>query len=227
MKVYSKLQEEKPHQPHNTNCSRFEDFAFLAKYCIFNQEKLAMYKRAFQTADSDGDGYLSCFQVLLALKEIVPSELLSEEEEIYVYRILELVDVHVAEGVMMDERLFAVVASLAHKVATLDDFMRSLISQMDFRSLEMKLYKAKQLFLFLLEAQTGGAVAAADGCISTEQLLLELKAGGLRREQEEAVLRELTHLGALDLLDFLAYLPLFILIHTSVVNNPLDDSPNL
>jgi len=38
-------------------------------------------------ADSDGDGYLSCFQVLLALKEIIPPELLTEEEEIYVYRV--------------------------------------------------------------------------------------------------------------------------------------------
>ena len=88
-------------------------------------------------------------------------------------------------------------------------------------------FPLQQLFLFLLEAQTGGAVAPTEGCISTEQLLLELKAGGLRRDQEEAVLRELTHLGALDLLDFLAYLPLFILIHNSVVNNPLDDTPNL
>lgn len=38
--------------------------------------------------DSDGDGYLSCFQVLLALKEVIPPELLTEEEEIYVYRVL-------------------------------------------------------------------------------------------------------------------------------------------
>ncbi|GAA6082110.1 uncharacterized protein LOC122343470 isoform X1, partial [Tachysurus ichikawai] len=68
--------------------------------------------------DSDGDGYLSCFQVLLALKEIIPPELLTEEEEIYVYRILELVDFSVTEG-LTDLRLFAVVASLAQKIATL------------------------------------------------------------------------------------------------------------
>lgn len=37
--------------------------------------------------DSDGDGYISCFQVLLALKNIIPPELLSDEEEIYVYRV--------------------------------------------------------------------------------------------------------------------------------------------
>lgn len=38
-------------------------------------------------ADTDGDGYISCLQVLLTLKAIVPPELLSEEEEIYVYKV--------------------------------------------------------------------------------------------------------------------------------------------
>ncbi|KAL1275819.1 hypothetical protein QQF64_035442, partial [Cirrhinus molitorella] len=227
LQIYSKLQDgkESTEPTHQSPCSKFEDFDFLAKYCILSQEKLSLYKRAFEAADSDGDGYLSCLQVLLALKEIIPPELLTEEEEIYVYRILELVDFRVTKG-LTDLRLFAVVASLAQKIATLDDFMRTLISQMDFRSLEMKLYKAKQLFLFLLEAQTGSAVVP-EGCIGAEQLLVELKAGGIRPEHEESVRRELRNLHSLDLLDFLAHLPLFILIHNSVIANPFDDSSNL
>ncbi|KAF7664404.1 hypothetical protein LDENG_00178670 [Lucifuga dentata] len=36
--------------------------------------------------DSDSDGYISCLQVLLALKNIVPPEVLSEEEKISIYR---------------------------------------------------------------------------------------------------------------------------------------------
>ncbi|XP_058630283.1 mucin-2 isoform X2 [Onychostoma macrolepis] len=121
LQIYSKLQDGKdPTEPaHQRPCSKFEDFDFLAKYCILSQDKLSMYKRAFEAADSDGDGYLSCLQVLLALKEIIPPELLTEEEEIYVYRILELVDFRVTEG-LTDLRLFAVVASLAQKIATLD-----------------------------------------------------------------------------------------------------------
>ncbi|XP_049330954.1 mucin-12 [Astyanax mexicanus] len=227
LQIYSKLQEGneavQPREP--SSCSRFEDFDFLAKYCIISPEKLRAYESAFEAVDSDGDGYISCFQVLLALKEIIPPELLTEEEEIYVYRILELVDFRVMEG-LTDLRLFAVVASLAQKIATLDGFMRSLISKMDFQSLEMKLYKAKQLFLFLMEGQGGGA-AATQGYISAEQLLVELKAGGIREEHEAAVRRELRSLRSLDLLDFLAHLPLFILIHNSVIANPLDDSSNL
>ncbi|XP_036800710.1 uncharacterized protein LOC110490429 isoform X8 [Oncorhynchus mykiss] len=226
LNIYSRLQDSGPLQPsRNRGRSRFEDFDFLAKYCIFSQEKLAEYKRAFEAVDSDADGYISCLQVLLALKKIIPPELLTDEEEIYVYRILEMVDFRVTDG-LTDLRLFAVIASLAQKIATMDVFMRSLISKMDFHSLALKLYKAKQLFMFLLEGQSGGAVAQ-QGCISAEQLLVELKAGGIRPEQEEAIKQELRHISSLDLLDFLAYLPLFVLIHNSVIANPLDDSSNL
>ncbi|KAM8910570.1 uncharacterized protein AB9W97_006888 isoform 5-T5 [Spinachia spinachia] len=198
---------------------------FLAKYCIFSQEKLAEYKRAFEAEDADGDGYISCLQALLALKNILPPERLSDEEEIYVYRILEMVDFSVTDG-LVDLRLFAVIASLAQKVAAMDEFMRSLITDMDFRSLEVRLFKAKQLFLFLMEEQRGDA-AAQRGFISAEQLLLELKAGGIHLEQEAAVRLELQRIPPLDLLDFLAYLPLFMLIHRSVIADPLNDSGDL
>ncbi|KAM7378390.1 hypothetical protein PAMA_013342 [Pampus argenteus] len=223
LNMFSKLQEDTPRQSSsNAGCSNFEDFDFLAKYCIFSQEKLAEYKRAFEAEDSDGDGYISCLQVLLALKRIIPPELLSDEEEIYVYRILEMVDFRVRDG-LVDLKLFAVIASLAQKIATMDDFMRSLINDMDFRSLEVRLFKAKQLFLFLLEEQRWED-GALQGFISAEQLLLELKAGGIHLEQEAAIRLELQRIPPLDLLDFLAYLPLFMLIHKSVISNPLDDN---
>ncbi|XP_040005299.1 uncharacterized protein LOC120801970 [Xiphias gladius] len=226
LNMLSKLQDDTPRKNKSSKgCSNFEDFDFLAKYCIFSQEKLDEYKRAFEAEDCDGDGYISCLQVLLALKDIIPPELLSDEEEIYVYRILEMVDFRVADG-LVDLRLFAVIASLAQKIATMDDFMRSLISSMDLRSLEVRLFKAKQLFLFLLEEQQGDA-AAQRGFISAEQLLLELKAGGIHLEQEAAIRLELQQIPPLDLLDFLAYLPLFMLIHKSVISNPLDDSGKL
>lgn len=85
----------------------------------------------------------------------------------------------------------------------------------------------QQLFLFLLEEQQHGEVGAPRGFISAEQLLLEVKAGGIHLEQEAAVRLELQHIPPLDLLGFLAYLPLFMLIHKSVISNPLDDSSHL
>ncbi|KAG6931459.1 hypothetical protein G0U57_001793, partial [Chelydra serpentina] len=127
--IYSKLQETQIpafRAPETRTISNFEDFDFLAKYCIFSQEKLAKYKRAFEAVDTDGDGYLNCLQVLMALKEIVPSDALTDAEELYVYRILEIVDYYVTDG-LTDLRLFAVMASLAQKIAALDNFMRALI----------------------------------------------------------------------------------------------------
>ncbi|XP_068163553.1 uncharacterized protein [Antennarius striatus] len=133
-----------------------------------------------------------------------------------------MVDFRVTDG-LVDLKLFAVICSLAQKIATMDEFMRSLISNMDFRSLEVRIFKAKQLFLFLLEEQQGD-IADQQGFISTEQLLLELKAGGIHLEQEAVIRTKLQHMPPLDLLDFLAYLPLFMLIHKSVISNPFNDS---
>ncbi|XP_072006763.1 uncharacterized protein [Engystomops pustulosus] len=218
VKMYSKLQSSRLTSMRTTqsmSISRFDDFDFLAKYCIFSQEKLAEYKRAFEAVDVDGDGYLDCLQVLMALKEIVPGNALSDAEEFYVYRILEIVDYYVTDG-LTDLRLFAVMASLAQKIAALDSFMRSLIDHVDFKALELKMYKAKQLFLCNIDTESKS--------ISVEQLLVELKAGGISREHEEAAQLELSHIKKLDILDFLTYLPLFVLIHNSVISNPLDDS---
>ncbi|XP_044869117.1 uncharacterized protein LOC123368410 isoform X1 [Mauremys mutica] len=216
--IYSKLQEtQNPafQAPETRTISNFEDFDFLAKYCIFSQEKLAKYKRAFEAVDTDGDGYLNCLQVLMALKETVPSDALTDAEELYVYRILEIVDYYVTDG-LTDLRLFAVMASLAQKIAALDNFMRALIGRMDFKALELKMYNARQLFLWNIDSHSSS--------ITVDQLLVELKAGGISEEHEKAVQRELRHIQKLDLLDFLTYLPLFVLTHNSVIANPLDDS---
>ena len=60
--------------------------------------------------------------------------------------------------------------------------------------------------------------------ISLEQLCVELRVGGVSLDHEQEVKDRLKHLKALDLLDFLTYIPLFIMIHESVVDNPLDFS---
>jgi hypothetical protein len=60
--------------------------------------------------------------------------------------------------------------------------------------------------------------------ISIDQLCVELRAGGVSYEHETEVREKLGHLGSLDLLDFMTYIPLFIMIHESVMLNPLDDS---
>ena len=57
-----------------------------------------------------------------------------------------------------------------------------------------------------------------------DNLCVELRAGGVGLLHEKEVRDKLGHLVALDLLDFLTYMPLFIMLHQSVISNPLDDS---
>lgn len=54
--------------------------------------------------------------------------------------------------------------------------------------------------------------------------MIELKAGGVSEEHQEEARQKFGNKGVLDLLDFLSYLPLFIMTHESVVDNPLDDT---
>ena len=63
--------------------------------------------------------------------------------------------------------------------------------------------------------------------IPLPQLCVELQAGGVTAKHVQEVEDKMSHLRALDLLDFLTYIPLFILIHQSVVSNPLDDTREL
>uniref|UniRef100_UPI00398ED20D uncharacterized protein isoform X1 n=2 Tax=Pristiophorus japonicus TaxID=55135 RepID=UPI00398ED20D len=221
LRALEKQRARKPSEEQGSEAkhiSNFADFNFLEKYCLFNREELALYKRTFDEVDKDNDGYLSSSEVVTALKETLPLGALTDSEEIYVYRILESLDYRVTAG-LTDLRLFAVVASLAQKITALDGFMRSLVGNVDLKALEPRMYRAKQLFLCNLESEST--------TISVQQFLVELKAGGISRVHEEKVRKELRHTRALDLLDFLTYLPLFVLIHKSVVSNPLDDSRTL
>ncbi|XP_066266776.1 uncharacterized protein [Branchiostoma lanceolatum] len=194
----------------------FKDYGFLSKYCIFNKDKLRMYRKAFDAVDEDKDGYLSGPEALMALKGVVYSGSLNDAEEYYVYRILELADYKVTEGA--DFKLFAVMSALSQRIASLDNFMKDLIRKLDFKSLEYKMFRLKQLFLCNVDPSSNR--------IPLEHLMLELQAGGVSMAHQNEVRAELAHLDNLDLLDFLAYVPLFTMIHQSVVNNPFDNQWN-
>ena len=58
--------------------------------------------------------------------------------------------------------------------------------------------------------------------ISISSLMLELKAGGISGDNEQKVYDKLAHLHCLNLLDFMTYCPLFILIHDTVIENPFN-----
>lgn len=115
-----------------------------------------------------------------------------------------------------DFKLFAILAALSQKITALEDWMKTLMASIDFKFLEMKLFMCKSLWECNVDPETNS--------IPLNQLCVELRAGGVRYEHELEVREKLKHLKELDLLTFLAYIPLFIMLHESIVDNPLDDN---
>ncbi|XP_071824018.1 uncharacterized protein [Apostichopus japonicus] len=187
---------------------------WLAQFFIINEDKSKMYRQVFSTVDEDDDGYLSCFETLMALKGISGAQKLTEKEESYIVRVLELAEYSISQGT--DFKLFSVLAALSQKIVSIDTWVRNLINSMDLTTLEWKITKAKELFEWCVEEDSRS--------LRLEKLLVELKAGGVSENHQEEVRLTVGSKESWDLIDFLSYLPLFIMTHESVVNNPLDDS---
>jgi hypothetical protein len=150
---------------------------------------------------------------MVALRAVNP--LLSDADEEFIYTVLELTGYSVTSGA--DYRLFAVLAALSFKITSLDEWMKRIIRTTDSQALASKLFMCKTLWDCCVEA--------GSRTISIDELCIELRAGGVREDHEQQVRTRLGPLnrGPLDLLDFLTYAPLFVMIHTSVVDNPLND----
>ncbi|RUS85989.1 hypothetical protein EGW08_006259, partial [Elysia chlorotica] len=159
--------------------------------------------------DDTNRGWLNAEDTAIALRGV--NNRLTGEEEEYLYRIIELTGYSVSEGT--DLKLFSVLAALSHRISALDSWMKLMISEMDFKTLEMKTFLCKNLWDICVEP----------GCkrISLDQLIVELRSGGVTRHHENQVKDKLGHLSSMDLLDFLTYSPLFVMIHQAVVDNPL------
>ncbi|XP_064617348.1 uncharacterized protein LOC135481447 isoform X3 [Liolophura sinensis] len=209
MRTYPQPQEECT-QIEKDSGPRFEDYDFLAKYCIFDRGSHHSFKEAFQSVDPDNP-WLSGQQVIRALKSL--NTKLSEVEDEYLRRILELMGYDVSTGA--DFKLFSVIAALSKRISALDDWMKDLIGKIDFASLEMKMDLWKALWECSVDTESN--------TVSLDQLCVELQAGGISREHQFDVRRKLGHLTSLDLLDFLSYIPLFVIIHESVVKNPFSN----
>ncbi|XP_063970768.1 uncharacterized protein LOC129283131 isoform X14 [Lytechinus pictus] len=190
----------------------FKEYGWLAQFCILKEEKIRMYRMAFDTVDEDEDGFLNPFETLMALKGITGSSNLSEKEEAYILRVLDLADYNMSHGT--DFKLFSLMAALYQKISSIDKFVKNVIEKMDLQTLDWKIFRAKELFNWCLDEKTRH--------FKMDRLLIELRAGGVSLEHQQECEDILGPKGPMDMLDFLTYLPLFILMHDSVVDNPLD-----
>ncbi|PIK38398.1 hypothetical protein BSL78_24766 [Apostichopus japonicus] len=157
--------------------------------------------KVFSLLNEDDDGYLSCFETLMALKGISGAQKLTEKEESYIIRVLELAEYSISQGT--DFKLFSVLAALSQKIVSIDTWVRNLINSMDLTTLEWKITKAKELFEWCVEEDSRS--------LRLEKLLVELKAGGVSENHQEEVRLTVGSKESWDLIDFLSYLPLFIM----------------
>ncbi|XP_059170158.1 uncharacterized protein LOC131951780 [Physella acuta] len=168
-----------------------------------------MYRHVFDTLDQGRCGWLSRGEAATALR-IINTKLNSKEEE-FLYRVLELTGYNTCDGV--DFKVFSVLAALSQRITSLDSWMKLMIQELDFKHLEIKTFLCKKLWEICVDPTTK--------TIPLEQLIVELRSGGVSESHEASVKERLGHLPALDLLDFLTYSPLFIMIHQAIVDNPL------
>ncbi|XP_076466183.1 uncharacterized protein LOC143297650 [Babylonia areolata] len=203
---------EGPHFEDSDVCGSTALDGFLAKYCILNPSTTDKYRYTFEHLDEGNKGYLTEEETAYGLRAINPS--LSVSERTYLFRVLEIAGHKMKLGT--DLKLFSILAALSQRVSRLDEWARNMMAELDYRNLEMKLFLCKTLW----ECN----VDESSNTISLDQLIVELRAGGVSPRHEHEVRTKLADHRFLDFFDFLMYVPLFIMIHETVVTDPLSVS---
>ena len=151
-------------------------------------EQLRQYQLVFANIDRDKDGVINMTELDFGLKTVNRS-MLSNQETQYVTEILE-----VDPASTLNFRMFAVTAALSERVVGLEPVVKRLIDQMDFMALRTKLKKSKDLFYLLDERK--------EGFVRLDDLMVELRSGGLTPDHEEIILKKFAEKGR-DHIDFL------------------------
>ncbi|XP_070209319.1 uncharacterized protein [Littorina saxatilis] len=180
----------------------------------FRRQQSELYNRLHP----DPDYEMNLEEVEDALQQI-NGHLLTQKEFFFLYNVLNL-----PARSSINFRLFSVIAALSEKVTQLDPVIRKMINNTDYNALDVKMEKCRELFQFLEDddlAPRGGATA--------DRLAVELTAGGLTPEHTRFVLTKFNRekRGVVDFLDFVTYVPLFILIHRRIISHPLREELDL
>eukprot|EP00794_Sanderia_malayensis_P012010 gene12010-13250_t len=137
----------------------------------------------------------------------------NDEDFKFVTRILQL-----PKDECLDFKAFAIVAALAERVQSLDKSIKNLLKDVDLTNLERKLDKCKELYRLLSQ------VCPSNGSklVSVDDLSVELQAGGIKDDHQKSVIKKLDHHGQgfIDFLDFVLYVPLFLMIHDQIISQP-------
>lgn len=118
----------------------------------------------------------------------------------------------------VDLKTFIVTAALSRRIAALDPIVRDRVNKADYGALVEKKKAALRMFTMDANAQCE---------LTKDSLEVILDSGRVHGEEKEAVLNLLTkdNSSIIAYIDYLAYLPLFVDIHSDIVANSLDNTP--
>ncbi|KAK6987338.1 mucin-5ac-like isoform x4 [Biomphalaria glabrata] len=184
---------------------------YLHQYCIYQEESLHRYRQVFDAFDDKRRGWLNHKETMRAL-QVVNSDMKGTELQ-YLNRILELMDCDVSQGT--DFQVFSILCALSHKIVSLDSWIKLKTCDVSYSLLDMKAFLCKTLWEICVDQDKRA--------ITTDQLVVLLRSGGLSDRQESIVKEMFSHRSHIDYLTFLTYSPLFVMLHQSVVERPLFD----
>merc|ERR1712166_775014 len=182
--------------------------------------KLRRYRVVFNKCSVIQPGiYLTNEELIMALRR-VNNKLIGASEIKYIFYILDFLNPDAGDN--HDFKAFSAIAALSERVAPMEKFIKGFVDQADFGSLRQKLEGAHHMFLNLFRGEDGiGANELM--AIPVDDLEYVFLAGGI--QDVPGILKALrdANMDPLTYLDYLAYIPMFIDIHSSVVQNPFNE----
>eukprot|EP00038_Savillea_parva_P011524 m.198106 g.198106 ORF g.198106 m.198106 type:complete len:834 (-) comp20360_c0_seq1:134-2635(-) len=185
-------------------------FDFLSRMCILPEWKKEAYRIVFDTMDREKTESITAIHMCMGLKAICGRNL-SDREIDFVAEMLDLNDPkRGGRGINFDE--FAMAAALAEHVDGLEPHVRG---QIDPEELIDK--KQKAMLMFFVDAEQ-------DCTMHLDDLEMLLDAGRVAPDQKRQIVERLAaHGDSVTFLEYLAYVPLFLDLHSDICTNTFED----
>lgn len=189
---------------------------YLTHYRLVNPANLEGYGKAFLVEDTDKNYTLNLSEANIALEGIPALKDINDKQKNYILKILGIDDASI-----ITFKMFAVIAALCERLlSVLDEQTRQWMEINDLVDMERKVGLYRNMFYW------NTCSDRSKNYIKATALRIELIAGGLSRVQEDYVMEKIEQniYREVSFIDYMAFIPLFLSTHETIVDNPLDMS---
>nr|XP_026696037.1 trichohyalin isoform X2 [Ciona intestinalis] len=189
---------------------------YLSHYRLVEPASLEIYGKAFLVEDRDENYLLNMEETRVALEGIPSLQGMSDKQINYILKVL-----GIDETTTVTFKMFAVVCALCERfLSIVDDQTRQWMEINDLADMERKIGLYRAMFYWNTSSDR------SSNYIKVTSLRIELIAGGLSRAQEDYVINKIepNPYREVSFIDYMAFIPLFLITHESIIDNPLDMS---